>query len=50
MKATQYTDEHPAGLLKLGFKETQLEALQKEMELVTEVKLTSNSKKNVNRA
>ena len=31
LKATQYTDEHLAGLLKLGFKETQLEALQKSM-------------------
>ena len=41
-KARQYTDEHLAGLVKLGFKETQLEALQKSMELITGVKLTSN--------
>ena len=49
-KAAQYTDEHLAGLLKLDFKETQLEALQKSMELVTGVKLTSNLRKNVHQA
>ena len=46
-KASQYTDEHLAGLLKLDFKGTQLEALQKSMELITGVKLTSNLKKNL---
>ena len=49
-QARQYTDEHLAGLIKLGFKETQLEALQKFMELITGVKLTSNLKKNLKRA
>ena len=49
-QARQYTDEHLAGLIKLGFKETQLEALQKSMELITGVKLTSNLKKNLKRA
>ena len=49
LKTAQYTDEHLAGLLKLGFKETQLETLQKSMKLVTGVKLTSNIKY-VNRA
>ena len=46
-QASQYTDEHLAGLLKLNFKETQLEALQKSMELITGVKLTSNLKENL---
>ena len=49
-QASQYTDEHLAGLLRLDFKETQLEALQKSMELLTGVKLTSNLKKNLKRA
>ena len=49
-KASQYTDDHLAGLLKLDFKETQLEALQKSMELVTGIKLTSNLKKNLKQA
>ena len=49
-KARQYTDEHLAGLVKLGLKETRLKALQKSMELITGVKLTSNLKKNLKRA
>ena len=49
-QARQYTDEHLAGLVKLGFKKTQLEALQKSMELITGVKLTSNLKKKLKRA
>ena len=40
--ASQFTDDHLADLLKLGFKETQLEALQKSMELVTGNNLTRN--------
>ena len=49
-KASHFTDEHLAGLLKVGFKETQLEALQKSMKLVTGMKLTSNLKENLKRA
>ena len=49
-QASQYTDEHLVGLLRLDFKEAQLEALQKSMKLITGVKLTSNFKKNLKRA
>lgn len=40
--ASQFTDDHLADLLKLGFKETQLEALQKSMELMTGYNLSGN--------
>ena len=49
-KATQFTDEHLAGLLKMDFKQEQLQALQRSMKKIIGIKLTSNLKKNLKSA
>ena len=49
-KAKQFTDEHLAGLLKMDFKQEQLQALQRSMKKIIGIKLTSNLKKNLKSA
>ena len=46
-KAAQFSDEHLAGLLKMIFKQEQLQALQRSMREIMGTKLTSNLKKNL---